>query len=72
MKTSEREQMAIRAPRLTRRLKVSGGLAAGTLADVQARPTRKWRSTPARCTKHRWWLGRFTMRCCRCGLEEAR
>lgn len=68
----EREQMTARAPVLSRKFKAAGGLAAGTLADLQQRPARKWRSTVARCTRHRWLLGRFTRRCCRCGLEDVR
>lgn len=68
-----KEQLTARAPFLTRRFKVSGGLAAMTLGELQgpATPGPKFAKTICR-RQHRWRLARFTKRCLRCGLEETR
>ena len=70
---NERKQLTARAPFLTRKLKVSGGLAAMTLGDVQE-PVKTARKFASRiCQReHRWHNSRHTKRCLRCGLEEAR
>ncbi|MBI1178734.1 hypothetical protein GC207_14975 [bacterium] len=67
-----KEQLTRRAPWVTRKIKVAGGLAAGTLADLQVKPDRKWKSKPAQCRNHRWIYRRFTKSCSQCGLEDVR
>ena len=68
-----KEQLTARAPFPTRKLKVSGGLAAMTLGDVQE-PVKTARKFASRiCQReHRWHNSRHTKRCLRCGLEETR
>ena len=70
---NEREQLTARAPRLTRKLKVSGALAAMTLGDLQG-PVKTGRKFTSRiCQRdHRWHNSRHAKRCLRCGLEETR
>ena len=68
-----REQLTSRAPALTRKLKLSGGLAAGTLASLQVPVRRIQPFTKKLCTgEHRWRFGMFNKQCTRCGLEETR
>ena len=68
-----KEQLTARAPRLTRKLKVSGALAAMTLGDLQG-PVKTARKLASRiCQReHRWHNSRHAKRCLRCGLEETR
>ena len=68
-----KEQLTARAPFLTRKLKVSGGMAAMTLGDLQE-PVRTVRKFASRiCQReHRWRFALHTKRCLRCGLEETR
>lgn len=68
-----KEQLTARAPFLTRKFKVSGGLAAMTLGDLQV-PVKSARRFASRiCQReHRWHFARHTKRCLRCGLEETR
>jgi hypothetical protein len=65
-----KEQLAVRAPLLTRRYKSSGGLAAGTLADLQQGSARKL--SKHLCRRHRWRLAMWSRTCIRCGVVEDR
>ena len=68
-----KEQLTARAPFLTRRFKLSGGMSAMTLGELQGPAKQRPKYTSALCKgEHRWLLGRHTMRCLRCGLEDAR
>lgn len=70
---NEREQLTARAPRLTRKLKVSGFLGAVTLGEIQIRVKRTHPFTKAVCRQeHHWRMGKHTKQCVRCGLEDAR
>ena len=64
-----KEQLAIRAPILTRSMKSSGALGAYSLGDLQGpSPTLSARL----CRKHRWRVAKWSRRCGRCGLVEDR
>ena len=68
-----KEQLTARAPFPTRKLKMSGGLAAITLGDVQERVKTARKFASRICQReHRWQNARHTKRCLRCGLEETR
>ena len=63
----EQEQLALRAFGPTRRMKVSGGLAAMSLGDLQgpSRPVSRHV-----CKKHRWRVSKWSRQCFVCGLVE--
>ena len=68
-----REQLTARAPFLTRKLKVSGGLAAMTLGELQGPVKAEPKFTKTLCKReHQWAMRRHTKRCRRCELEDAR
>ena len=68
-----KEQLATRAPVLTRRLKVSGFLGAATLGEIQIKVNRVQPFAKAPCRQeHHWRMGKHTKQCVRCGLEDAR
>ena len=68
-----KEQLTARAPRLTRKLKMSGALAAMTLGDLQGLVKTARKLASRICPReHRWHNARHTKRCLRCGLEETR
>ena len=65
---NEREQLTARAPRLTRKLKVSGFLGALSLGEIQIKVNRVQPFTKALCRRdHRWRMGKHTRQCVRCG-----
>jgi hypothetical protein len=55
---------------LTRSMKITGQLAAGTLAELQAGPTRKLAKRV--CRQHVWRRSRWSRECTRCGFVEDR
>jgi hypothetical protein len=55
---------------LTRNMKITGQLAAGTLAELQAGPARKLAKRI--CNRHVWRRSRWSRECTRCGLTEDR
>jgi hypothetical protein len=63
----EKEQLALRSMPLTRRMKVSGGLAAMSLGELQgpSRPVSRHI-----CKNHRWRQSRWSRQCNVCGLVE--
>ncbi len=68
-----REQLTARAPFLTRKFKVSGGLAAMTLGELQGPVKAEPKFSKTLCKReHQWAMRRHTKRCRRCGLEETR
>jgi hypothetical protein len=68
-----REQLTARAPLLTRKFKVSGGLAAMTLGELQGPVKAEPKFTKTLCKReHQWAMRRHTKRCRRCGPEETR
>lgn len=68
-----REQLTARAPLLTRKFKLSGGLAAMSLGELQGPLKGEPKFTKTLCKReHQWAMRRHTKRCRRCGLEETR
>jgi len=68
-----REQLTARAPFLTRKLKVGGGMAAMTLGELQGSVKVEPKLAKTICRReHQWVMRRHTKRCRRCGLEDAR
>ena len=62
-----KEQLAIRAPILTRSMKSSGALGAYSLGDLQGPSRRVSRHI---CKRHRWRQSRWSRQCNVCGLVE--